>query len=84
MRSKHEREWQTRKDRIDPRLDRCQWTSCDGAKPLRGPYRTEEEETEKGPSDYALWLDGQMVGVVEAKRVTVGPQEVLSQAKRYA
>jgi len=31
-----------------------------------------------------LWLEGQAVGVVEAKKLTVGPQNVLTQAARYA
>jgi type I restriction enzyme R subunit len=59
-----------------------------GAKPGTAsvrPFRTEEEETGNGPADYALWLNSQqLVGVVEAKKVTVGPQNVLTQAQRYA
>ena len=47
-------------------------------------YRTEEEETANGPADYALWLDGRIVGIVEAKKLTLGPQNVLTQAERYA
>ncbi|MDX8551497.1 type I restriction endonuclease [Methanospirillum hungatei] len=35
-------------------------------------------------ADYALILNGKIVGVIEAKRESVGPQEVLTQARRYA
>jgi type I restriction enzyme R subunit len=74
-----ESEWKTRKRRIDPKLDAAGWR-------LRGreAHRTEEEDTEAGPADYALWLDQHVVGVVEAKKVTVGPQNVLTQAARYS
>jgi type I restriction enzyme, R subunit len=74
-----ESEWKTRKKRIDPKLDALGWK-------LRrsDARRTEEEETANGPADYALWLDKNIVGVVEAKKVTVGPQNVLTQAERYA
>ncbi len=74
-----ESEWKTRKKRIDPKLEAAGW-------PLRGrqAHRSEEEDTANGPADYALWLDEHIVGVVEAKKVTVGPQNVLTQAERYA
>ncbi|MBP7686035.1 MAG: hypothetical protein KBB95_29260, partial [Deltaproteobacteria bacterium] len=55
-----------------------------GARPLHQPFRSDEEETDNGPADYALWLDNSVVGVVEAKKLTVGPQNVLTQAERYA
>lgn len=79
-----EREQRTRKQRIDPRLDARGWGLAPaGVTPLH-PSRTEEEETESGPADYALWLDRKVVGIVEAKRLAVGPQNVLVQAERYA
>ncbi len=53
-------------------------------KPTQGGYRTEELETTNGPADYALWIDRQLVGIVEAKKRALGPQEVLTQAERYA
>ena len=46
------------------------------------PFRSEEEETDNGPADYALWLGDKIAGVVEAKKVTLGPQNVLTQAQR--
>lgn len=78
-------EWRTRKRRIDPKLDARGWRlPTDRAAPPRQPSRTEEEETADGPADYALWLDGHMVAVVEAKKLTIGPQNALTQAERYA
>lgn len=80
-----ELEWKTRKKRIDPKLDAAGWNlPRGGVRPLHQPFRSEEEETDHGPADYALWLDNAIVGVVEAKRLTVGPQNVLTQAERYA
>ena len=80
-----ESEWKTRKRRIDPKLDACGWRLPKGSTtPIHGPYRTEEEETDNGPADYALWLDHHVVSVIEAKKLTVGPQGVLPQAERYA
>jgi type I restriction enzyme, R subunit len=35
-------------------------------------------------ADYGLVVDGQLLGIVEAKKVTLGPQNVLTQAERYA
>ncbi len=77
-----ESEQRTRKKRIDPKLDAAGWPLPRGGK-LRA-FRSEEEETNNGPADYALWLEDRVVGVVEAKKLTVGPQNVLTQAERYA
>ena len=44
----------------------------------------EEYPTENGPADYALCIGGRIVGIVEAKKLTLGPQNVLSQAERYS
>jgi type I restriction enzyme R subunit len=80
-----EKEWQTRKRRIDPKLDARGWLlPPTGTTPLKAPYRSEEEPTDNGPADYALWSDNKCVGIVEAKKVAVGPQGRLSQAERYA
>ena len=76
-----EAEWKTRKTRIDPRLDRAGWES--GA-PRSGPHRREEHPTDHGPADYTLCAGDRVLGVVEAKKVTIGPQNVLTQAERYA
>ncbi len=83
--TEQESEWLTRKRRIDPRLDARGWLlPKGGATPLRDPYRTEEEETDNGPADYALWLDNHVAAIIEAKKLSIGPQNVLVQAERYA
>ncbi|MBX3273175.1 MAG: DEAD/DEAH box helicase family protein [Sandaracinaceae bacterium] len=78
-----EAEWKTRKKRIDPKLDGAGWPRPHG-KSRPASFRTEEEETDHGPAHYALWLGEEMAGVVEAKKLTVGPQNVLTQAQRYS
>jgi type I site-specific restriction endonuclease len=75
--SPNEAEWKTRKKRIDPSSMGRVWPVRKGrAKPEA--LRSGEEETDNGPAGYALWLDDQMVAVVEAKKLTVGPQNVLT------
>jgi type I restriction enzyme, R subunit len=44
----------------------------------------EEFETDNGPADYALCVDRILFGIVEAKKLTLGPQNVLTQAERYS
>lgn len=83
-----ESEWKTRRDRINPRLKAWGWEVArfDPAQPLAG-YRhhaLEEFTTANGPADYGLVVDGVLVGVIEAKKVTLGPQNVLTQAERYS
>jgi type I restriction enzyme R subunit len=63
-------ESQTRKQLIDPMLVAAGWNivSYDKTKELID-YNTsaiEEYPTEFGPADYALCVDGQIIGVVEA------------------
>lgn len=86
----NELEWQTRKRLIDTRLRVIQppWKII--------PYRdgldldaldchaVEELPTANGPADYGLFVGGKLLGIIEAKKVTVNPQNVLEQAKRYA
>jgi type I restriction enzyme R subunit len=43
-----------------------------------------EFPTTNGPADYALMDTGQPIGVVEAKKLSLGPQGVLTQAERYS
>jgi type I restriction enzyme R subunit len=82
---KPDSEWLTRKERIDPRLDACGWGLPKRNKASgRDCCRSEEEETDSGPADYALWLDNRVHAIVEAKRGAVGAQNVLTQAERYA
>jgi type I restriction enzyme R subunit len=81
-------EYLTRKQIVDTKLRAAGW----GVAPFKPnrPLSTydhcaiEEFPTESGPADYALCVAGQILGVVEAKKLTLGPQEVLPQAERYS
>jgi type I restriction enzyme R subunit len=81
-----ESERQTRRQRINPRLEAAKWTIVpfeQGTHTGSG-LAVEELETANGPADYGLLDDGRCLGVVEAKKLTLGPQEVLTQAQRYS
>ena len=84
----NESEWLTRKARIDPKLKAAGWKviSYNPDQDLDKLTRCaiEEYPTQNGPADYALCVDGQILGVIEAKRVGLGPISVLSQAERYS
>lgn len=77
-----EPEWQTRKRIIDPRLDAAGWRFA--SLPASGQHRREEHPTSAGPADYVLCDGDHVLAVVEAKRPTTNPQEVLTQAERYS
>lgn len=83
-----ERERDTRWRRIDPRLRASGWAIADDAKlrlaEVTAPTALTELSTLDGPADYALCADGRVVGVVEAKKLTLGPEGVLTQAERYS
>ena len=85
--SGHEAEWLTRKTRIDTRLRSLnpQWQIIPWREGLDTSKLTchavTEFPTENGPADYALFVDGILIGIIEAKKVTVNPQNVLEQAK---
>jgi type I restriction enzyme R subunit len=81
-------EWLTRKRLIDPKLKAAGWrvVPFDATSPLSalGRCAIEEYPTENGPADYALCLEGRILGIVEAKKLSLGPQGVLTQAERYS
>jgi type I restriction enzyme R subunit len=77
-------EWRVRKQRIDPELDRLGWAKIRAGQTSSATHRIEEYETTNGPADYALCVNGQALGIVEAKKLTLGPQNVLTQAERYS
>ncbi len=83
-----EREWLTRKRRIDKRLTTLGWKIVRFSESivltLLDKVAVEELPTASGPADYGLFVAGKLLGIVEAKKVTVNPQNVLEQAKRYA
>lgn len=82
-------EKETRKKWIDSKLAKAGWEKVI-------PYTTElnlsklhrvavaELPTNDGFADYALYLNGQVCAIVEAKKLGLGPQNVLQQAHRYA
>src|SRR5579863_7682877 len=81
-------EWLTRKQIIDPKLKAAGWivTPFSPGAPLSkyGTCAIEEFETANGPADYALCVNGQILGIIEAKKLSLGPQSVLTQAERYS
>ncbi|MHB9024027.1 MAG: type I restriction endonuclease subunit R [Armatimonadota bacterium] len=85
-----ETEYQTRKRRIDARLKRLSpaWRIVpyqDGMDTARlHCVAVEEYPTASGPADYALFVNGALLGIIEAKKVALDPYNVLEQAKRYA
>lgn len=83
-------EWQTRRDRINKKLTALKptWTiirhhpNLDTS--ILNCHAVEEFPTANGPADYALFVKGELLGIIEAKKVGVGPHNVLEQAKRYS
>lgn len=84
----YESERMTRKTRIDPMLRDGGWViePYDPAIPngQYGNHAIEEFPTDNGTADYALVVGGQLIGVIEAKKLSLGPAGVLSQAERYS
>jgi type I restriction enzyme, R subunit len=85
-----ELEWLTRRNRINVKLtaQKPPWKIIKYKEGLDvsvlDSCAVEEYPTAKGPADYALFIKGKLLGLVEAKKVKVGPQNVLEQAKRYS
>jgi type I restriction enzyme R subunit len=85
-----ESEWLTRKTRIDSKLRSLdpKWEIIRYSEGMDlvnlTRHAVEEFPTDNGPADYALFVQGKLLGIIEAKKVGVGPQNVLEQAKRYA
>jgi type I restriction enzyme, R subunit len=82
-----EAEWLTRKSRIDTRLKQKGWKLVRFSPELDlnalDKTAVEELPTANGPADYGLFVGGRLLGIVEAKKVSVNPANVLEQAKRY-
>lgn len=83
-----ESEAQTRRDRIDGCLKQAGWIVVPWSQSLEitslNHHAVEEYPTDNGPADYALVVDGQLLGIVEAKKLTLNPSGVLVQAERYS
>ncbi len=78
----------TRKKWIDDKLKKSGWENIIPYKEgldTTTLHKTAVEEfvTATGPVDYALFANGKLVAFVEAKKIGLGPQNVLSQAQRY-
>jgi type I restriction enzyme R subunit len=86
----NESEWKTRKTRIDTQLKalKPKWEIIHyknlTPSMLLTCHAVEEYPTSHGPADYALFVKGKLLGILEAKKVGVSPQNVLEQAKRYS
>jgi type I restriction enzyme R subunit len=83
-----ELESQTRRRLVDPLIKGARWqiVRFEGDRSLSSYSRQaiREYPTDNGPADYALVVNGRILGIVEAKRLGLGPQEVLTQAERYS
>lgn len=85
-----EAEWKTRKERIDTKLKALNpaWKIIKYREGLDlsslTNHAVEELPTHNGFADYALFVRGKLLGFIEAKKVSVDPQNVLEQAKRYS
>ena len=80
-----ESEWLTRKSRIDAKL-RSLSSPCQIIRFHDGLdfsaltcHAVEELPTSNGPADYGLFVNGKLLGILEAKKITVNPQNVLEQ-----
>ncbi|MCK4443656.1 MAG: restriction endonuclease subunit R, partial [Thermoplasmata archaeon] len=78
----------TRKNRVDARLRQAGWKVIPydpkASSDIYANHAVEEYPTESGPADYALFYHGKILGIVEAKKLSLGPQNVIVQAQRYA
>lgn len=84
----HESEKVTRKKRIDTKLKKLGWMIVPYELGLNtsllSNHAVEEYPTESGPSDYALFVEGRLLGILEAKKISVATINSIEQAKRYA
>lgn len=81
-----ESETETRKRRVEKALGSAGWLPIvDYVRDQSYEFgAVREYETDSGPADYVLFMDGVAVAIVESKRLELGPQNVLVQAQRYA
>jgi type I restriction enzyme R subunit len=80
----------TRQQRINAKLRSVnpQWTIIKYRQGLDTStlqhHAVEEYPTANGPADYALFVKGQLIAMIEAKKVSVDAKNVLGQTKRYS
>ena len=79
-------EAETRKIFIDKALEQAGWGPIvrfeENSRYNHGSV--EEYPTQNGPADYIFFHEGKALACVEGKKVSIGPQNVLQQARRYA
>ena len=74
-----ELEWKTRKERIDKKLTSLNppWKIIHSSKVKDynslSHHAVEEYPTSNGPADYALFVNRKLLGIIEAKKVSVDP-----------
>ncbi len=80
------KEKETRREKINKMLENCGWEILKKGQsiPKNGTFASEEYTTVSGDADYALFIDGDAVGIVEAKKSGEPVYGVLPQAQRYA
>ncbi len=85
-----ELEKKTRERRIDPKLTGSPlnwaiipWKDVQDTSTLKA-HAVTEYPTKSGPADYALFVNGMLLGIIEAKKLLIGAENVLEQSKRYA
>ncbi|MFB6199886.1 MAG: type I restriction-modification enzyme R subunit C-terminal domain-containing protein [Candidatus Nanohaloarchaea archaeon] len=66
---------------INSQLSDADWTEIDN---VFGTGYIEEYETKSGPADYVLVVDGEILGIIEAKKKSEDPYGAHAQADRYA
>jgi len=74
------------REKIDSMLEKSGWKIIEEGQqiPPKGAFAVEEYQTESGPVDYALIVDSDVIGLVEAKKEIEPVYSVLTQAQRYA
>jgi hypothetical protein len=83
-----ELEWKTRKDRVDRKLTSLDppWSIVSYTPDLETASlhcrAVEEYPTRNGPADYALFVHGKLLGIIEAKKVKIGPRQGLPRGTR--
>ncbi len=85
-----EPEWQSRRKHINAELAGLPqpWTVVRFSDKLDLPTLTnhavEEFPTDNGPADYAFFVNGKLLGIMEAKKVSLDPRNVLEQARLHS
>jgi type I restriction enzyme R subunit len=71
---------------IDKRLEESGWSIITQGNPVpnTGNFAVEEAETDCGPMDYGLIIDGVLMGDIEAKPEGTGVPGIIAQDERYS